>query len=81
MPEITGAVSVISADVTTDQRTGLSYYTVRIAVPPDELARLDALKLIPGMPVEVFVQTTIRTVVSYFVRPFQDQIARTFREK
>ena len=80
-PEITGAVSVISADVTTDQRTGLSYYTVRIAVPPDELARLDALKLIPGMPVEVFVQTTIRTVVSYFVRPFQDQIARTFREK
>jgi HlyD family secretion protein len=80
-PEITGAVSVISADVTTDQRTGVSYYTVRISVPPDELARLDALKLIPGMPVEVFVQTTIRTVVSYFVRPFQDQIARTFREK
>ena len=38
-------------------------------------------KLIPGMPVEVFIQTTIRTVVSYFVRPFQDQIARTFREK
>ena len=80
-PEITGAVSLISADVTTDQRTGLSYYTVRISVPPEEFTRLEALKLVPGMPVEVFVQTTIRTVVSYFVRPFQDQIARTFREK
>jgi len=32
------------------------------------------------MPVEVFVQTNMRTVVSYFVRPFHDQIARVFRE-
>ena len=80
-PEINGEVAVVSADVTQDQRTGASYYTVRIAVPPAELARLEAIKLVPGMPVEVFVQTTVRTVVSYFVRPFQDQIARTFREK
>jgi HlyD family secretion protein len=80
-PEINGAVSVVSADVTQDQRTGVSYYTVRVAVPPSEIARLEVLKLIPGMPVEVFIQTTVRTVVSYFVRPFQDQIARAFREK
>jgi HlyD family secretion protein len=81
-PEINGEVYVVSGDVTTDQRTGASYYTVRILVPPAELARLDAaIKLIPGMPVEVFIQTTNRTVVSYFVRPFQDQIAKAFREK
>ncbi len=68
--------------MTLDQRTGASYYTVRIVVPPTELARLDqGVKLVPGMPVEVFIQTTIRTVVSYFVRPFQDQIAKAFREK
>jgi len=81
-PEINGEVILVSADVTQEQRTGLSYYTVRIGVPPIELARLDpAIKLVPGMPVEVFVQTKVRTVVSYFVRPFQDQIARAFREK
>ena len=80
-PEINGEVAVVSADVTQDQRTGVSYYTVRIAVSPDELARLGEHKLVPGMPVEVFIQTTIRTVVSYFVRPFQDQIAKAFREK
>ena len=80
-PELNGEVSVVSADVTQDQRSGASYYTVRIVVPPSELARLEATKLVPGMPVEVFIQTTVRTVVSYFVRPFQDQIARTFREK
>ena len=80
-PEIDGTVTVVSADVTTDQRTGQSYYTVRIAVTPDELAKLGENKLVPGMPVEVFIQTTVRTVISYFVRPLQDQIARAFREK
>ena len=80
-PEINGEVTVVSADVTQDQRTGISYYTVRIAVSPSELARLGEHKLVPGMPVEVFIQTTVRTVVSYFVRPFQDQIAKAFREK
>jgi len=80
-PEINGEVSVVSADVTTDQRTGLSYYTVRIAVTPEEIARLEAVKLVPGMPVDVFIQTTIRTVMSYFVRPFQNQLAKAFREK
>ena len=80
-PELNGTVVVVSGDVTQDQRTGASYYTIRIAVPPSEIARLDAPKLVPGMPVEVFIQTTIRTVVSYFVRPFQDQIAKAFREK
>ena len=30
-PEIDGTVSRISADITTDQRTGIGYYTIRIA--------------------------------------------------
>jgi HlyD family secretion protein len=80
-PELNGEVSVVSADVTQDQKSGANFYTIRIAVPPEEIARLEGLKLVPGMPVEAFVQTTVRTVVSFFVRPFQDQIARAFREK
>jgi HlyD family secretion protein len=80
-PEINGHVSLVSADVTLDQRTGLSFYTVRIGISAEEMANLTEHKLIPGMPVEVFIQTTIRTVVSFFIRPFQDQIAKAFREK
>jgi HlyD family secretion protein len=80
-PEINGQVSLVSADVTLDQRTGLSFYTVRIGISAEEMANLVEHKLIPGMPVEVFIQTTIRTVVSFFIRPFQDQIAKAFREK
>jgi len=80
-PELNGEVSVVSADVTQDQRTGASYYTIRIAVSAAELARLDGLKLQAGMPVEGFVQTAPRTVVSYIVRPLHDQLLKAFREK
>jgi HlyD family secretion protein len=80
-PEINGTVTRISADISTDQRTGLSYYTVRIGLPPEEVARLGEVKLVPGMPVEAFVQTGQRTVLSYLIKPFYDQLTRAFREK
>src|SRR5262249_34534798 len=47
-PEIDGYVSRISADISSDQRTGQTYYTIRISMPPDELAQLGDLKLVPG---------------------------------
>ncbi len=80
-PEISGTVTRISADTTTDQRTGQSYYVVRIGMSTKELARLGDVKLIPGMPVEAFVQTGDRTVFSYLVKPLRDQLVRAFREK
>lgn len=80
-PELNGVVSRMSADTTTDQRTGQSYYTIRIATPAEEIARLGEVKLVPGMPVEAFVQTGERKVLSYLVKPLHDQIARAFRER
>ena len=80
-PEISGAISRISADVSTDQRSGQSYYTVRIARPAEEIARLGNVKLVPGMPVEAFMKTYDRTVLSYFVKPLEDQVLRAFRER
>ena len=79
-PEIFGSVSQVSADITTDQRTSQSYYTIRIAMPADEVARLGKVKLVPGMPVEAFVNTGDRTVMSYLMKPLSDQISRAFRE-
>jgi HlyD family secretion protein len=78
-PEINGEVSRISADITQDQRTGQSYYTIRISIPTDQLARLGDVKLVPGMPVECFIQTGERTVISYLLKPLRDQLMRTFR--
>jgi HlyD family secretion protein len=80
-PELNGTVVRVAADTSTDQRTGQSYYVVRISMPADETARLGEVKLTPGMPVEAFIQTGERTMLSYLVKPLQDQLKRAFREK
>ncbi|MBR0798658.1 HlyD family type I secretion periplasmic adaptor subunit [Bradyrhizobium jicamae] len=81
-PELNGVVTRVSADTTTDQRTGQSYYTIRVSMPPEEVARLGSeVKIIPGMPVEAFVQTGDRTMLSYLMKPLSDQFMRSFREK
>jgi HlyD family secretion protein len=79
-PEINGHVELISADLTNDQRTGHSYYVVRISFTAEEIAHLRGLKLIPGMPVEAFISTGSRTMLSYVLKPLADQLARSFRE-
>ena len=80
-PEIKGNISLISADITQDQRTGVSYYLTRITLEPSEIARLGDVKLIPGMPVIAFIKTSERTMLSYIIRPLRDQVERAFREK
>src|SRR5262245_36155306 len=80
-PELNGEVSRLSADVSEDQKTGMRYYTARISVSQAEIDRLGGVKLLPGMPVEVFIQTSPRTVMSYLMKPLQDQLSRAFRER
>jgi HlyD family secretion protein len=80
-PEINGTVVRIAADTSVDQRTGQSYYLVRISMTADEIRRLGEVKLTPGMPVEAFIQTGKRTMLSYLVKPLHDQLMRSFREK
>jgi len=80
-PEIEGIVTRISADTSTDQRTGQTYYTLRISLPAEQIERLGNVKLLPGMPVEAFVQTGDRTMLSYLMKPLHDQVMRAFREK
>jgi HlyD family secretion protein len=80
-PEVDGEVSMVSADLTQDQRTGTSYYTARILLKAEELARLGSAKLVPGMPVDVFIKTPSRTALSYLVKPLRDQAGRAFKER
>jgi HlyD family secretion protein len=80
-PEINGQVVRIAADTSTDQRTGQNYYLVRISMSQDEVKRLGDGKLTPGMPVEAFIQTGERTMLSYLIKPLHDQLMRAFREK
>ena len=68
-------------NITTDQRTGLSYYLARISVPVTEREKLNSAPLVPGMPAEAFIQTSERTALSYIAKPLTDQISRAFREE
>ncbi|NBJ09730.1 HlyD family type I secretion periplasmic adaptor subunit [Microvirga arsenatis] len=80
MPDLHGTVSRISADVSRDQQTGTTFYTIRIELPQNELKKLENLHLIAGMQAEVFVEVNERTPLEYFFKPMQEQIARAFRE-
>jgi HlyD family secretion protein len=54
---------------------------MRVATAPEELDRLGSVKLLPGMPVEVFVKTYDRSAMSYFTKPLKDQLMRAFRAR
>jgi HlyD family secretion protein len=79
-PEVQGIVKYVSADSFTDERSGQSYFLVRVSVSADELARLETDELVPGMPAEVFIQTGERTAFEYLMQPIMDTIDRAWRE-
>ena len=78
-PELNGEVIGLGADITQDERRNETYYAVRIRIPTAEMARLDGLQPMAGMPVEVFIQTAPRTVLSYLTKPLLEQFHRAFR--
>jgi len=80
MPEVKGTVTYISADLTHDDRTNASFYTVKINLPEGERHHLDGMTLVSGMPVEIFLQTGKRTMLRYLLKPITDQLHRMFNE-
>lgn len=79
-PELTGHVAVVSADALIDQRSQAPYYRAEIVLDPGEIDKLKGQTLLPGMPVEAFIQTEARTPLAYLLKPFTDYFARAFRE-
>ncbi len=79
-PQLDGTLRRVAAERTTEDRTGSAYYKVELAIAPGQLQRLGSMKLVPGMPVEAFVQTGNRSLLSYITKPLRDQLSRAFRE-
>lgn len=81
LPMITGVVSNFSADRLVDERTGQPYFTANVTVDRSSLKDFPEAKIVPGMPVEVAIDTGQRTALAYFVEPIRDVFRRGMREK
>lgn len=77
-PQIAGEVTYVATDRQTDEVTGLPYYLARIAIDHQE-AEAEGLDLRSGMPVDVFIATGSRSLLSFLTKPLRDQFQRAFR--
>ncbi|MBW6397362.1 HlyD family type I secretion periplasmic adaptor subunit [Roseomonas sp. HJA6] len=81
VPYLHGHVTFVAQDVTLDDRTRQSYYRAHILIDQEQLARLQGVQLVPGMPVEAMIQIGERSFLRYITQPVRDSFTRAFREQ
>lgn len=80
-PKIPGTVTLISADRLIDKGTGEPYYQMQVTVTPKGLKMLRGADIKPGMPVDVFVKTGSRSLLSYLFKPILDRAHTSLTEE
>ncbi|MBC06136.1 HlyD family type I secretion periplasmic adaptor subunit [Thalassospira sp.] len=78
---LNGEVSYVAADQTVDEQRDASYYIVRAAIDPAELAKHDDINLRPGMPANILVLKTPRKAIDYLIDPITQSMEKAFREE
>jgi epimerase transport system membrane fusion protein len=79
-PVVQGKVITLSADSLMNEKNNTPYYQAEIELTPDSKLKMSKLELVPGMPVEVLINTGQRTVFEYLVQPISNSLAKAFRE-
>lgn len=80
-PHVSGIVTQVSADRLVDEKTGMPYYKMQAKVTAEGKKQLKDLQVRPGMPVEVFIKTGERTMMSYLLKPIFDRAATALTEE
>ena len=82
-PQIPGVVSTVSADRFVDEKSGQPYYRVSAKVSPEGLKLIarNKMEVRPGMPVNLFVKTGERTMMSYLLKPLFDRAKTSMTEE
>ena len=78
-PQLVGTLESVSPAPVIDEATNASFYEGRVRIEPDEIARMGTITLVPGMPVETFIRTVDRSILSYLLKPVMDQFRRALR--
>jgi multidrug efflux pump subunit AcrA (membrane-fusion protein) len=79
-PLLPGRVTFVSPDRMTDPATGESWFAATVEVDAASLRHHPEIHLRAGMPAELFVTTTDRTLFEYLVKPFTAFTNRALRE-
>jgi protease secretion system membrane fusion protein len=80
-PHIPGIITQVSADRSTDERTGQPFYKVKAKVAPEGIKMLAHLQIRAGMPVELFVKTGERSMMNYLLKPIFDRAHSAMAEE
>lgn len=80
-PHVPATLSMVGSDRLTEERSGMPYYKVFAEVTPEGMMLLKDLQVRPGMPVEIFIKTGERTLMSYLFRPVIDRLHSALREE
>jgi HlyD family type I secretion membrane fusion protein len=80
-PELSARVALVSPASAKDPSNGQEHYIAYVQLTDDALSKIKDMRLVPGMPAEVFISTQQRSAASYLVKPFTDQMNRAFRER
>ncbi len=82
-PHVPGIVTQVSADRTIDEHSGQPFYKIRARVSPAgvKLVAEHKLDIQPGMPVEMFVKTGERSMMSYLLKPVFDRAKTSMTEE
>jgi len=79
-PLLPGRVTFVSPDRESDVHTGESWFTATVEVDAASLRHHPEIRLKAGMPAELFVTTTERTVFEYLAKPITAFTSRALRE-
>jgi multidrug efflux pump subunit AcrA (membrane-fusion protein) len=79
-PLLDGKVAAVAADALTDPKSGVTSYMAEVELDLNTETSSYLSSLLPGMPVEIFVETGERTFAEYLLQPMVLRINRAFRE-
>jgi protease secretion system membrane fusion protein len=80
-PHVPGIITEVSADRIVDERTGQAYYKLRAEATPAGKKLIAHMPVRAGMPVEVFINTGERTMMSYLLKPVFDRAKTSMTEE
>lgn len=80
-PNIPGIVTQVSADRLIDERSGFPHYNIKAKVTPEGMKQLADQQIRAGMPVDIFIKTGERSLMSYIFKPILDRVHSSLSEE